>query len=64
MRVHRKYFERVVIIGPNFERKAALNHLLDRGFSVMRSGPKPVGFRRLDMDKFKIVAEKEIKKRR
>jgi len=28
MRVYRKYFERITIIGPMFERKAALDHVV------------------------------------
>ncbi len=63
MRIYRKHIERIVIIGDNQDSKEAHDYCYDNGFRVTRSGPKlKRGIRMIDGDKFKIVAEREVKK--
>ena len=54
--------ERLVLIGPMKDRNKWLDWCYDNGYAVIRSGPKPLSLGYVSHAKFKIVAEKEIKK--
>ena len=48
----RQCFERITVIGPMEKSKEWIRRLLEDGFCVIRSGPKPTSYHRVDPDKF------------
>jgi len=56
----KKIIERIVLIGPRKEAKKWIHWCYENGYTITRSGPKPIALYRVDTKKFKIVAEKEI----
>ena len=61
MRVYKKVFERVTVIGSMEERAKILDYLYNNGYKIRRSGPKSISPTRVDVSKFKAVAEREKK---
>ena len=67
MRIYRKQIERIIIMIPMKDKeeiKKASDYCTDNGYKFVRSGPKPKGKYDYDFTKYRIVAEKEIKRKR
>lgn len=59
MRVRRKQIERITITGSMKEVEKAYNYCSKHGFRLTYSGPKRLDALRVDVTRFKIVAERE-----
>jgi len=59
MRVHKKVIERITIIGSMEEKSKILDYVYDNGYRITRSGPKRISLTRVDLGKYKLVAERE-----
>ena len=64
MRIHKRKqtFERITLIGPMAEAKKWINWCYDNEYGIIRSGPKSLRPGYVSKAKFKIVAEREVKK--
>ncbi len=58
----KKLIERLILIGPMEERKQWISWCYDNGYRTVRVGPKILARRKYSTTKFRIIAEKEIKK--
>jgi hypothetical protein len=61
MTKHRKYIERLTIYGNRDERERATKYCHDNDFRIIRAGPKRLPGNIPDYNRFKIVAEAELK---
>jgi len=57
----KELFERIILIGLMSDSKKWMKWCYANGYELKRSGPKPIGHYRYDMNKFKIIAERKIK---
>ena len=62
MNIHRKLIERIVLTGPQAEVDMAFAYCGKHGFWVTHSGPMPKDRTRLDVTRFRIIAERETNK--
>jgi len=62
MRRRFKQIEEVVVTGPADERQAAWDYLYKHGYRSTWSGPMPVGWKKYDDSRFKIIATRTIRK--
>jgi len=64
MRIYkrRQTFEKITLIGPITEAGKWCDWCYENGYRITQSGPKPLRLGYVSSTKFKIVAEKEIKK--
>ncbi|MBP7570786.1 MAG: hypothetical protein KBA95_12065 [Acidobacteria bacterium] len=61
MKIARVIIERVTITGPAEEQAVALAWCGERGYRVSRSGPQRASSNRVDLARYKIVAEREAR---
>jgi len=57
----KELFEKITLIGPMSESDKWFTWCYENGYSVKRSGPKRISLLKVDMNKFKIIAERKIK---
>jgi hypothetical protein len=61
MNIHRFRLERVTIYGNRDEENNATTFCHSNGFDIRLIGPRPVGGGKVDVNQFKIVAERKLK---
>lgn len=61
-RKYKKLIERITIIGPIGVNNEAFEYLLEEGYKIVWSGPKPVAKYTFDWTKFRIIGEREVTK--
>jgi len=60
----KELFERITLIGPLHENDKWFSWCYRNGYSIKRSGPKRMSLGRVDMNKFKIIAERKAKEKK
>ena len=61
LRIYKKYIERITIIGDRSTRDAAIEYCIQNNYDIKGISPKFIKKYTIDVKKFKLVAEREIK---